>query len=838
MYMYKVAQRQSRIMSSMFRSPEDVSSSDSEPLPQFDPSDTTGWEPGHPKKVPTDASTDTVENSPPHEYETSHYEQIETSGRLDQGDIPDLNAEGQAAMMTAALLEFYCQSRAADILNGQPESHGQYTRDSPEAKFLGRHMYAYKSQFLSHHGVIAGGVDGEDWESTRQFYRDNLDVLGVAALGDADLNSRSPHPPSRGVIGQAAGTIDVGQLQTRLEGLDLENIKNFTPQRTSRPNLQRRITDKAHAEAPNEQMPPNIADLVRHIRTPFPHLPINLPALYAPTMNFPGSRYRIEFEEEAMIGRGSYGAVYRVRHHVDGQVYAVKKIPLGEKRLRQVQECGLLALDNILKEVRTLARLEHPNVVRYYGAWAEYPSGPILKSSSTGFPVHHREMDDNQQPLLSPVSSSQQNDDLNFSIVFEDSSHGIVFENSSKDCESAIEETGPSSDSPSSRHNKRKCFQKSSCKTDIGDDEVQSLPRHFDFPTPGQTTTESETNDDIFTDGMGHTGSRCHVSQKVGLVKPNPVLMLHIQMSLHPVSLAKYLIAKPVTLDQKAPHHCFHLVPSLKIILGVLAGVEYLHTTGIVHRDLKPANIFLSPAGVQDNPVCPTCEKAGIERTWYTTPRIGDFGLVAEISRFGDENEVLFDSVYNSTGTPIRPVGTEFYRPPIVISPCSSSRHRIHHEIDDNGDGHGGNEVRNRKIQKILNIDESLDVFALGVILFELLYKFETRMERQMALCDLTCSPNKRMKHYQHDYHHQRRPSGLVPTLPSDFAAKVDCSGIFKGENEKDAADILRKLTECIQGMLDPDPRCRWPCKDVQRCLNDIVSRVENPSWNNGVGLN
>ncbi|KKZ67616.1 hypothetical protein EMCG_06676 [[Emmonsia] crescens] len=822
-------------MSSLFRSPEDISSSDSESLPELD-ADTAGS--GRGKNVPANTGADTVENSPPsHEYGTSPYEQIETSNRLDQGDIPELNAEGQAAMMTAALLEFYCHSRAADIFNGQPGSHGRYTRDSPEAKFLGRHLYTYKSQFLSHHGVIAGGVDGDDWESTRQYYRDNLDVLGMAALGDADLGARSSRPPSRGAIGQASGTVDIGQLQKRLEGLDLENIKNFTPQRPSRPNLQRRITDTSHADAANEPMPPNIADLVRHSRTSFPHLP-TLPILYPQAMNLAASRYTIEFEEEAMIGRGSYGAVYRVRHHVDGQVYAVKKIPLGEKRLRQVQERGLRALDNILREVRTLARLEHPNVVRYFGAWAECPSGPIIEAPSTGFPVGHRGIEDNQQALLSPVSSSSQNDELNFSIVFEDSSHGIVFENPSTNHESVAEETELSSDSPSSRRNKRKFFRKSSGKGDTGDDEVQSLPRHFDFPTPGQTTTESETNDDIFSDGIGNTGSRGHVSRKVDLVKPGPVLMLHIQMSLHPLSLAKYLIAKPDTPDHRSPQHCYHLVPSLKIILGILAGVEYLHATGIVHRDLKPANIFLSPAGMQDNPVCPTCEKAGAERTWYTAPRIGDFGLVAEISQCREEAAGLFDSMYNATGTPARPVGTEFYRPPIVTSFQRSSRHRTHHEINDDGDGHSDGELAHRKIRNTLNIDESLDIFALGVILFELLYKFETRMERQMTLCDLTCSPNTRIKQYGHEHQHQRSPSSLVPTLPPDFAAKVDCLGILKNESESGTTDILRKLTGCIKGMLDPDPGCRWSCKDVQRCLNEIVSRCENLAYNGGVGIN
>ncbi len=95
------------------------------------------------------------------------------------------------------------------------------------------------------------------------------------------------------------------------------------------------------------------------------------------------SRYEEEFEEVEKLGKGKfnvsmlalasanvysvhgtggYGSVFRVRNKLDGEEYAIKKV-----RLRSLDMS-----DKIFREVKTLARLDHPHVVRYYAAWLEY----------------------------------------------------------------------------------------------------------------------------------------------------------------------------------------------------------------------------------------------------------------------------------------------------------------------------------------------------------------------------------------------------------------------------------------------------------------------------------
>lgn len=100
----------------------------------------------------------------------------------------------------------------------------------------------------------------------------------------------------------------------------------------------------------------------------------------------PLSRFAVEWEDLGPVGSGGYGAVHRARHRLDAAVYAVKKI-----RLRSAQ-----VPERVLREVKALARLSHPHIIRYHTAWLEVQEATAPPAPPSPSPEH--ELDHFQLP--------------------------------------------------------------------------------------------------------------------------------------------------------------------------------------------------------------------------------------------------------------------------------------------------------------------------------------------------------------------------------------------------------------------------------------------------------
>jgi serine/threonine protein kinase len=64
--------------------------------------------------------------------------------------------------------------------------------------------------------------------------------------------------------------------------------------------------------------------------------------------------------ETELLGRGGFGKVYRVYNRLDAQYYAVKKVLITEDSLKHA-----------LHEIRILASISHPRIIRYFHSWVE-----------------------------------------------------------------------------------------------------------------------------------------------------------------------------------------------------------------------------------------------------------------------------------------------------------------------------------------------------------------------------------------------------------------------------------------------------------------------------------
>ncbi|OJJ51243.1 hypothetical protein ASPZODRAFT_127279 [Penicilliopsis zonata CBS 506.65] len=721
---------------------------------------------------------------------------------VDSREVVDPDAGGHANLMTAALLEFYCLSRAADILNAQPGSHGQFTRDSPEVQYLGKRMYAYKSKFLSSHGLVAGGIETEEFQPTRQYYRDNLDYLGMTALEELniDMAAEDWKPPVEGIDSLALVFKPSANRQVAASK-DYAEAGGPTQPKGRMWNFKRLPSTENVRTVQDAQI--NMGNLLSPALPLFASSPVSVPILGTHPVHHGNrmSRYAVEFSEMRILGRGSFGEVYHVQNHIDGQSYAVKKIPLSRKRLEQLQRGGENQLETIMKEIRTLARLEHTNIVRYYGAWIEQAHPPNAFSLGQHARYPSTQHDESQEEMTTDDPLDEQ-------------SFGIVFEHSESSAPEATASThsahASESDVSSLSHKQRRRSslgtmassfrsKKSFLSRSLEDEDVESIPREFSIPTHGPLSTIGASDDDIFTDGLSQDRSQLQIQRRSRSVLHTPAVVLHIQMSLHPISLSSYLNPQPERgiRDENRPlrRHCFHLVPSLRLMLNIISGVEYLHSMGIVHRDLKPANIFLSPSERKDCSPCPTCSTEKGEGPQYCHPRIGDFGLVADISHLNDCSPGGGPDASStlSTGLHIdRVVGTEFYRPPLLVSAADNNVEKKDHCT--------------------YTIDEKLDVYALGVILFELLYRLNTKMERQMVLSDLSRAA--------------KNPGNSKEPVqfPLDFTQKIDQGHV----RFKDDSSINEALIKCLRGMLDPSPSSRWSCQDVKKTLVDVLGAADS----------
>ncbi|TNN39634.1 Eukaryotic translation initiation factor 2-alpha kinase 3 [Liparis tanakae] len=432
------------------------------------------------------------------------------------------------------------------------------------------------------------------------------------------------------------------------------------------------------------------------------------------------SRYLTDFEPVQCLGRGGFGVVFEARNKVDDCDYAIKRIRLPNREL---------AREKVLREVKALAKLEHPGIIRYFNAWQESPpegwqeemDQRWLKDGSSLSPARGPGGDvlensvDTRAPLSGSAGAGFGADDGGLSfrpLPGRDgptSERGSQAERDASDTRDSFELCPPRGPSDCTSSSFDIVFEDSGCDRDADAD----ADTHTDTDSDSDSDSASgAASPSTTTDRNSSSSSRTRQQESVPpsssspprptsltlaipptpqtqRVLPSPKVYLYIQMQLCRKENLKDWMAQRCLPEQREHNQC------LDIFLQIAEAVDFLHSKGLMHRDLKPSNIFF---------------------TMDDVVKVGDFGLVTAMEQEeedDDEPSALTPAplLTRHTGQ----VGTKLYMSPEQLSGNSYS-HKV-------------------------------DIYSLGLILFELLYPFRTQMERvrlSMVRSMLSWSPAER----------------------------------------------------------------------------------------------
>ncbi|TKS87229.1 Eukaryotic translation initiation factor 2-alpha kinase 3 [Collichthys lucidus] len=351
------------------------------------------------------------------------------------------------------------------------------------------------------------------------------------------------------------------------------------------------------------------------------------------------SRYLTDFEPVQCLGRGGFGVVFEARNKVDDCNYAIKRIRLPNREL---------AREKVMREVKALAKLEHPGIIRYFNAWQESPP--------EGW---QEEMD---QRWLKDASST--GGAVGFGVDIRTLSFHPLLGHDSLMSERDSQADPDASDTP---HSFELCPPR-------GPSDCTSSSFDIVFEDSG-----CDRDADADTDSASGAASPRDngEEQLVFLAHQTTGVYLYIQMQLCRKENLKDWMAQRCLPEQREHNQCLD-------IFQIAEAVDFLHSKGLMHRDLKPSNIFF---------------------TMDDVVKVGDFGLVTAMDQEEDEDEPSALTPAPLLTRHTGQVGTKLYMSPEQLSGNSYS-HKV-------------------------------DIYSLGLILFELLYPFRTQMERVRVFTSL-----------------------------------------------------------------------------------------------------
>ena len=369
-------------------------------------------------------------------------------------------------------------------------------------------------------------------------------------------------------------------------------------------------------------------------------------------------RYISDFEEISKIGSGGFSSVFKVKNKLDDNFYAVKKIQL---RIKDIKNDINAELERVLREAKFLAKVFHPNVIRYYNSWIELKLDDknagnatlnlkndffFNQSNSYEHDDAHVEfcLDEQKQKKSKKCKkdSSTANDQSEFVLEIDSTNNlDIAFEDHEKEnISNNIKPLKIIQDSSTDNNNHSEFVLEldSNSNCDIDFDRSNDISKNspeiihkpeknnkkkndkeqIQHPQPQKNPIFKLLDKKAAVQKFDNSRTPPPKNSKLDYLENIKSILIYIQTELCERTLEKYinernhklaLIANNLYAYQDLKMKYFQ---EAKIILEqVISALAYIHKNcQLVHRDLKPSNIFLN----KDLNV-----------------KIGDFGLVKKL---------------------------------------------------------------------------------------------------------------------------------------------------------------------------------------------------------------
>ncbi|GAA50191.1 eukaryotic translation initiation factor 2-alpha kinase 4, partial [Clonorchis sinensis] len=457
------------------------------------------------------------------------------------------------------------------------------------------------------------------------------------------------------------------------------------------------------------------------------HFTATKPGLQPPNLSTSTKKPRLleDFEDFSVIGKGGFGCVLKARNIMEDRDYAIKCIKIDDSQV-----------EILFREIRTLSALQHDNIVRYFTSWQDTFCRPLplptMPWSESVIRPGDSSSDDNSSDVTSELSTSEDDQVNHYSN--RNSSAGVSDWDSVQKGEAnnrVKHKTTPFSTTSremswyhgdKTSNSRTRFFRRASSpsvdRSSSSESELSSSSSRCRQTTSVPLARVEEVSDKFRVSFRPEGGAALNQLSKSSASSASPEKESRVDASKPSRRHIRYMIIQMELCPSKTLRHVIDFEGlstnpdrAWSLFRELTDGLAYIHSKNVIHRDLKPANIMLDAS---DHVKIVDFGLA----TRSVTDRIGhEAGLASGIEFVGTTPRSSSNMSSKPTGSGHTETSTD--NPTEQLNPTLLGRSMTR---DVGTYLYMSPEILNSHRARLF-YDERVDIYSLGVILFEMFYR-------------------------------------------------------------------------------------------------------------------